>query len=183
MIPFLLKHLKARLPRVATLVEPHVDVLGKAVSFATIGFVNAAIDTAVFLAAYSALKASPAAVAALTRWTAACDCVSPQTAELVLPNALSWLVAVSCSYAMNSFFTFAAESGRQLRWKAYGTFLASGLLGAAANTIVLVAAARAMPIVLAKICAILGGFLVNFSMSHFVVFRRRPDAAHDTTRA
>jgi hypothetical protein len=29
----------------------------------------------------------------------------------------------------------------------------------------------------AKGCAILAGFLVNFSMSHFVVFRARPAAA------
>ncbi len=38
----------------------------------------------------------------------------------------SWLVAVSGSYVMNSYVTFAAESGRRLRWRAYGTFVASG---------------------------------------------------------
>jgi putative flippase GtrA len=183
MIAFLMARLRAHFPGVAAMVEPHVDTLRKAVSFALIGFVNAAIDTIVFLAAYSWLKASPAALRWLGDTTAACDCMSLQTAELVLPNMISWLVAVSCSYAMNSFITFAAESGRRLRWKAYGTFLASGLLGAAANTIVLVLAARIMPVILAKICAILGGFVVNFSMSHFVVFRRRPNAAHETPRA
>ena len=82
---------------------------------------------------------------------------------------------MSCSYAMNSFITFAAESGRRLRWRDYGTFVASGVLGAAANTAMLVFAARFMPVLAAKGCAILAGFLVNFSMSHFVVFRpRRP---------
>ena len=42
---------------------------------------------------------------------------------------------------------------------------------------VLVFAARFMPVLGAKGCAILAGFLVNFSMSHFVVFRARPRAA------
>ena len=55
--------------------------------------------------------------------------------------------------------------------------MASGVLGAIANTAMLVFAARFMPVLGAKGCAILAGFLVNFSMSHFVVFRARPRAA------
>src|ERR1700730_16660363 len=98
---------------------------------------------------------------------------------LVIANVNSWLVAVSCSYAMNSFITFAAESGRRLRWKDYGTFVASGILGAVANTAALVIPARFMPVLAEKACAILAGFVVNFSMSHFVVFRRRGTAAQD----
>jgi putative flippase GtrA len=183
MIPFLMKHLKTHFPRVATAVEPHADMLRKAITFALIGLVNASIDTAVFLVAYMYLNAAPAALRTLDAWTTACGCMRLETAVLVAPNVASWLVAVSCSYAMNSFITFAAESGGKLRWKAYGTFVASGLLGAAANTIVLVIAARFMPVVAAKICAIIAGFGVNFSMSHFVVFRRRHDAAEDTTGA
>jgi putative flippase GtrA len=74
---------------------------------------------------------------------------------------------------MNSFITFAAESGGQLKWRAYGTFVASSIVGAFANTCALVLIAQVMPVWFAKACAILVSFLVNFSMSHFVVFRRR----------
>ncbi len=90
-------------------------------------------------------------------------------------------MAVSCSYVMNSHITFAAESGRQLRWKSYGTFLASGVLGAIANTTTLVIAAKFMPLLAAKGVAILASFVVNFSMSHFVVFRTRRPAQEDVT--
>ena len=48
---------------------------------------------------------------------------------LIPANVLAWLVAVSGSYVMNSFITFAAESGRQLRWRDYGAFVASGIAG------------------------------------------------------
>jgi putative flippase GtrA len=43
------------------------------------------------------------------------------------------MVAVSGSYLLNSIITFAAETGRKLRWSAYFIFVASGL-GWLANT-------------------------------------------------
>jgi putative flippase GtrA len=76
---------------------------------------------------------------------------------------------------MNSFITFAAESGRKLRWRAYGAFVASGVVGVIANTATLVIAAQFLPVWAAKGLAILVSFAVNFSLSHFVVFR--PGAA------
>ena len=81
---------------------------------------------------------------------------------------------MSGSYVMNSTITFAAESGRKLRRRDYLTFVASGVAGMIANTVVLVAAAQAMPVWAAKGLAILASFVVNFSLSHFVVFRRPP---------
>jgi putative flippase GtrA len=54
--------------------------------------------------------------------------------------------------------------------------VASGILGVIANTTVLVVAAQFMPVLPAKGCAILTAFAVNFSMSHFVVFRPRRQA-------
>jgi putative flippase GtrA len=142
--------LKANFPRAAALVEPHFDVLRKAISFALIGVINVAVDTSVFLLTYSYLR-SPA-----------------------------WVVGVPGSYPMNSFITFAAESGRRLRWRDYGTFVASGILGVIASTTVLVVAAQFMPVLPAKGCAILASFAFNFSMSHFVVFRPRGKAAART---
>jgi putative flippase GtrA len=121
----------------------------KALSFASIGVVNTLVDLCLFLLALKYL-----------------------TSSLVIANVLAWTVAVSGSYVMNSFITFAAESGRQLTPRTYVTFVASQVLGLAASTGTLVAAALVMPVLYAKLLAIGAGFLVNFSMSHFVVFRK-----------
>ena len=125
----------------------------KAVSFAGVGVVNTLVDYAIFLAAYYLLHL-----------------------PLVAANLLSWLVAVSGSYVMNSYVTFAAESGRQLRWRAYGAFVASGIAGWVANTATLVVASIWVSVPVAKLLAIVASFAVNFSLSHFVVFRvhKRP---------
>jgi putative flippase GtrA len=171
--------LRASFLRAASLVEPHLDMVRKAVSFALIGVVNVLIDTGVFLLAYSCLNTTPQMMRALAAFAEACQCASPASITLIAANIMSWLVAVSGSYVMNSHITFAAESGRQLRWKDYGTFLASGVLGAIANTTTLVIAAKFMPVLPAKGIAILAGFVINFTMTHFVVFRHRRPVAGD----
>lgn len=131
----------------------------KAASFATVGAVNAVIDFAVF-------------------WVA----VQQFSVPLIPANVMSWLVAVSNSYVLNSFITFARESNRELSLRAYFKFLGAGLAGLVVNTTVLVAAVALMPrlignedlqLAAAKACAILTSFLVNFSLSHFLVFRKR----------
>jgi len=200
MIP--IEHLKGKYPRVAARIGPHIDTLRKAITFALIGVVNVMIDAGVFLIAYSYLTATPAALRLLDAFARVCRSsglgavpaldanvlswlCSLDTVTLVTANIPSWLVAVSCSYVMNSQITFAAESGRRLRWKNYGTFVASGILGLIANTAALVIAAKLLPelggetfrVMVAKGCAIVAGFGVNFSMSYFVVFRRRPAEA------
>jgi putative flippase GtrA len=126
----------------------------KAASFAMVGVVNTLIDYSVFLSAYYLIQL-----------------------PLIPANVLAWLVAVSGSYVMNCFTTFAAESGRQLRWRAYGAFVASGVVGVIANTAVLVVASRWLPVPVAKLLAIAASFAVNFSLSHFVVFRTREPRA------
>lgn len=140
-------------------------------SFALIGVVNTLIDASVFFTSYALVGASAAAEDALSQAASVCGCASVPTLRLVISNVLAWLVAVSCSYVMNSYITFAAESGRQLRWRDYATFVVSGIVGAVANTSVLVLAAQAVPVWAAKVLAILTSFAVNFSLSHFVVFR------------
>ncbi len=96
---------------------------------------------------------------------------------IITANILSWAIAVTGSYVMNSL-TFAAESGRQLRLKDYLTFVASQSGGLVANTAVVFVASFFMPVLLGKVLAIGASFLVNFSLSHFIVFRRR----EETTR-
>jgi putative flippase GtrA len=120
----------------------------KALSFALVGAVNTVLDAGIFFLALAFL-----------------------TPSLVIANVLAWYVAVSSSYVMNSLTTFAAESGRRLRLWDYGRFVVSGIAGVIANTATLVVAAQHLPIWGAKALAIGVSFLVNFSLSHFVVFR------------
>jgi putative flippase GtrA len=122
----------------------------KAISFAFVGVVNTLIDFSIF-------------------WTAATYLKWP----LVPANVLAWLVAVSFSYAMNSFTTFGPESGHALRWRDYGTFIASGVAGMVCSTATLFALSYVLPVLAAKLISILVSFVVNFSLSHFVVFRAR----------
>jgi putative flippase GtrA len=123
----------------------------KAISFAFVGVINTVIDFSVF-------------------WTAATYLQWP----LVPANVLAWLVAVSFSYAMNSFTTFGPESGGVLRWRDYGTFIASGVAGMVASTTTLLLLSYVLPVLAAKLISILVSFVVNFSLSHFVVFKARP---------
>src|SRR3954471_4353638 len=114
----------------------------KAMSFALVGVVNSAVDFGVFALAHSYFDV-----------------------PIIPANVLSWLVAVSGSYVMNSLTTFARESGRELRAKAYFTFLISQVGGLLANTATVFVASYFMPVLLGKVLAIGASFLVNFSLS------------------
>jgi putative flippase GtrA len=120
----------------------------KAVSFGLIGVLNTALDLGIFMVAYGLLEL-----------------------PLVVANVIAWFVAVSFSYVMNSSITFAAESGGKLRWRDYASFVLSGVAGVIANTTALVVASYFVPVLAAKLLAILVSFVVNFSLTHFVVFR------------
>jgi putative flippase GtrA len=122
----------------------------KAASFAAVGVVNAAVDFGVFAFAYYYLAL-----------------------PIVAANVIAWSVAVTGSYVMNSLTTFAHESGRQLRIKSYASFAASQVAGLLANTTTVLLASYLIPVLLAKVVAIGASFLVNFTLSNFVVFRGR----------
>jgi putative flippase GtrA len=126
----------------------------KALSFATVGLVNTAVDATVFFLMLGFV-----------------------TSSLIVANVSAWLIAVTGSYVMNSFTTFSAETGGRLRLKDYAGFVGSGLVAVTATTITVVLAANYLPVWAAKGVAILVSFVVNFSITHFVVFRGRPDAA------
>jgi len=147
----------------------------KAVSFAAIGIVNTLVDYGVFLLARAVLGGSARGIAAIGSLSDFCQCGNATTTTLIVANIISWSVAVTGSYVMNSSITFAAESGRRLRWRSYLTFIASGIAGLLTNTATLLFAAEILllPVWLAKAIAILTSFVVNFSLSHFVVFRPR----------
>jgi len=126
----------------------------KAMSFGMVGVVNSAVDFGVFALAYSYFDV-----------------------PIIQANVLSWCVAVSGSYVMNSLTTFAHESGRELRAKAYFSFALSQVAGLVANTTTVVVARHFMPVLVGKVLAIGVSFLVNFTLSHFIVFRKRPHAS------
>src|SRR5437660_10974235 len=126
----------------------------KALSFATVGLVNTAVDAAIFFLM-----------------------LGFATSSLIVANVTGWLVAVTGSYVMNSLTTFSAETGGKLRLKDYAGFVGSGLVAVTATTLTLLAAAQLMPVWAAKVLAILVSFAVNFSITHFVVFRPRDEGA------
>lgn len=152
-------------------------MMRKAVSFASIGVVNATVNYVIFWAILRATADVPGSAAAFAALADFCACVSPVNAAVIIANVIAWSIAVSGSYAMNSLITFAAESGRRLTWRAYMAFAASGILGLVADTAALLIAKEFLPIMVAKLVAIGAGFVVNFSMSHFVVFRPRHPAS------
>jgi putative flippase GtrA len=137
-----------RLRMLADAVLTRFALIRKAGTFALIGVVNTAVDFGVFATAYKVFGV-----------------------PLVPANLLSWMIAVSCSYVLNSSITFAAESGRKLTLRAYATFVASGIAGLIGNTTMLWFASYFVPVLVAKVLAIGVSFLLNFSLSHFVVFR------------
>src|SRR4051794_10151561 len=101
------------LRRTIKTVGQRLSLAKKAGKFAAVGLVNTTVDFGVFALAYQVLGLA-----------------------IVPANVMAWLVAVSGSYVMNCYVTFAAESGRRLTLPAYLTFIASGVVGVVANTAV-----------------------------------------------
>jgi len=126
------------------------EFMRKASTFALVGVINTAVDFCVFMVGYKLMHLG-----------------------LIPANLLSWIVAVSGSYVLNSMITFAAESGRRLTLRAYVSFVASGVAGLIGNTTTLWLASFFVPVLIAKVVAIGASFVLNFSLSHFVVFRKR----------
>jgi putative flippase GtrA len=123
-------------------------VTRKAISFALVGAVNTLVDLGIFSIAWMVLGLSP-----------------------LLANVLAWLVAVSGSYVMNCFTTFAAESGRKVGLRTYVGFVGSGIGSLLAGTSILFVAAMFVPILAAKFMALVASFALNFFLSHLVIFR------------
>lgn len=125
-------------------------ILLKAVSFAFVGVVNSLIDFGVFSFCYYALDL-----------------------PIIAANTAAWAVAVTGSYVMNSTITFAAESGRRLHMRGYLGFALSQVMGFLGNTVTVwcLVELDAVPAWAAKVVAIGVSFVINFSLSHFLVFR------------
>jgi putative flippase GtrA len=123
-------------------------VLAKLFGFASIGVLNVVVDLSVFTIALRILHF-----------------------PLIASNVVAWAIAVTGSYAMNTKITFGNETGGTLGFGRYLRFAASGVLGVIVTTTALVLLSDYVSIPLAKLASVVAGFAVNFSMSHFVVFR------------
>ena len=119
----------------------------KAISFGLVGVMNTFVDLGVFSVAWMFFGLSP-----------------------LLANLVAWFLAISGSYFVNCFTTFAAESGRRVALRTYAGFIGAGVAGLMVGTAVLLVAKMFLPVLAAKLLAIVASFAINFSMSHFVVF-------------
>jgi len=143
----------------------------KAMSFAVVGLINTAVDAAIFFLMLTYV-----------------------TPSLAIANVTAWFIANVGSYVMNAFTTFSAETGGRLNLRHYAGFVGSGLVAVTASTIAVELAAKFLPILapklgemrlgtitaaiaIAKAIAILVSFAVNFSITHFVVFRAKGERA------
>jgi len=126
----------------------------KAVSFAFVGLINTAVDAAIFFLLLGYV-----------------------TSSLVTANVVAWAIANTGSYVMNSLTTFSAETDGKLRLRHYAGFVGSGFVAVSASTVTVVIAAKFMPVWAAKAIAILVSFAVNFTLTHFVVFRPKSERA------
>jgi putative flippase GtrA len=122
----------------------------KALSFGLIGVINSAVDFSVFALSYYYFGLS-----------------------ILAAQVVAWVVAVTGSYIMNSTITFAAESGGRLGLRPFAAFIAAQVAGFLANTATVLLFSLLIPVWAAKLLAIGASFAVNFTLSHFVVFRRR----------
>jgi putative flippase GtrA len=137
----------------------HRPMAVKALSFGLIGAVNSGVDFGVFALAYYYFGTS-----------------------IIVAQIAAWIVAVTGSYVMNSMITFAAESGQRLSLKSYLSFALAQVAGFFANTATvyivsyglehLAAVSTNRAVLVGKFMAIGASFVVNFTLSHFVVFRR-----------
>jgi len=149
-LPLPLENLRLRL--VAAWRQGAVSL--KALSFALVGLINTAVDATLFFLLLGFV-----------------------TSSLVVANVGAWFIAVTGSYVMNSLTTFSTETGGRLRLKDYLGFVASGVVAVIATTATVVFAAKLMPVWAAKAIAIGVSFVVNFTITHFVVFRTKSERA------
>ena len=160
---------KSLFDRIRSLLQDRALLL-KAVSFAGVGVVNTLVDFGLFTFGRLYLELS-----------------------ILVANAFAWIIAVTGSYVMNSMITFAAESQRKLRFKAYVSYLGAQVAGFVGDTVtvyvvaylvtILVGNALAIdPSLVGKVFGLGVSFLLNFSLSHFFVFRPTARAKAEDAR-
>jgi putative flippase GtrA len=134
----------------------------KVVSFAGVGVINTLVDFGLFSFARLYLGFS-----------------------IIAANSIAWIIAVTGSYVMNSMITFAAESQRKLRLRAYVSYLGAQVAGFVGDTLTVYVVAYLVtalmgdtlgiePSLIGKVFGLGVSFVLNFSLSHLFVFRAPP---------
>lgn len=133
-------------PRRGALLQRHGS---QAAKFAGVGFVNTALDFAVFMALHAAGLIALGA------------------------NVASFFSANAASYALNAKFTF--RKGKRVALADYGRFLSVHLASLALSTAFIAAFADTIGALQAKIVAAAVTFIWNYAGSAFFVFRKGAD--------
>ncbi len=124
--------------------------------FGLVGLANAGVDAVVFFTMVAVLGALAPGLS--HEWS------------LIAANTTSFAIAVTCSYILNSLFTFKKRRS-DLGLRPYLVFVLSQVAGFVAHTATLVIAAKYVPLPLAKLFGIGVGFVVNFTLARAIVFR------------
>lgn len=118
------------------------------VRFAIVGVINTTIDFAIFSALHFGADFG-----------------------IVAANVLSFLVAVTNSFVMNRVWTFSGRRGSgRLRYQ-LPMFVALNTVGLALSTVTVLALSEMMPVIAAKVCAIVVVFLWNYATIQRFVYR------------
>ena len=128
--------------------DSRYPTLAQATRFALVGLVNTGVDLAFFSLFFYVLA-----------W------------HLLLANAGGFVLAASCSYLLNKTWTFADKSVGGQAVRRGVAFLAVATGGLAIGSLIIWLAAMVLPPILAKLTAIGGTFLWNFTVSRRWVFR------------
>lgn len=95
--------------------------------------------------------------------------LAPHLSPVALAAAASFLIALAVNFALSSAYAFRAAPS----WRRFGLFAAFAGLGLAVNTgATAAAAALGAPLAMAKLAGIGIAFGFNFSVNHWIVFRR-----------
>lgn len=118
------------------------------IRFAIVGAINTAIDFSIFTVLYYRLAV----------W-------------VVPANICSYGVAVTNSYLMHRYWTFADRGERRPSARQFLVFLSFNLVGLSISTVTVWLLTAVMPALLAKTCAIFATFVWNYWSSRTFVYR------------
>jgi putative flippase GtrA len=99
-------------------------------------------------------------------------------APLLVANTIAYLLAVSNSFVLNKYWTFAKTCQAGRIEQQISRFLLLGLVGLALSNIVVWRLAVYLPEIVAKMLAVVVLFAWNFGTSRLLVFKVRAPAAH-----
>lgn len=120
------------------------------IKFAIVGVINTIIDFAVFFALYE-----------LAGW------------NMIYSNICAFLVAVTNSYFMNKYFSFAHHKEKRISMAEFVIFVTASIATLSLSTAILVLGEPYLPVLYLKIIAAIITPLLNFLIYRFVIFQKK----------